>query len=301
MEANVNPQPGGQVVTVAAFSAKFRSKGEVYSFLTLDVKAYLPAQNTITAYFLRDLISGKKKCKSTNFFDTPFVVIPMAQVIHVTVPYYLNLSLAEVFRFVDGHEEVMRHLPDDRELRKAPRQWMLNVIATILQKPFLDWVKQRIDERNASVIEEHQLGIAMESSVAAAFQASTAVSRKSLFFCGPHLNSTVRQKQSSRFLTTFVLVKNGIGANMMKISAKRRRPPAEVKAEREGKQAAEAELQAKRAELEALEARLNGRKEQVDNALAAERILNDLINSKQVKRFEDGSWGQIPPDQQMEK
>ena len=63
---------------------------------------------------------------------------------------------------------------------------MLNVIATILQKPFLDWVKQRIDERNASVVEEHQLGIAMDGQVAAAFQASTHVSRKSLFFCGPH-------------------------------------------------------------------------------------------------------------------
>ena len=78
---------------------------------------------------------------------------------------------------------------------------------------------------------------------------------------------------------------------MMKISAKRRRPPAQVKAEKEGKQAAEAENEKKRAELEALETRLNARKEQVDNAMVAERILNDLINSKQVKQYEDGSWG----------
>ena len=85
---------------------------------------------------------------------------------------------------------------------------------------------------------------------------------------------------------------------MMKISAKRRRPPAEVKAEKEGKQAAEAELKAKRAELEALEAKLNGRKEQVDNAMMAERILNDLINTKQVKQYEDGSWGAVQPDAQ---
>ena len=80
----------------------------------------------------------------------------------------------------------MRHLPDNKELRQAPRQWMLNVIATILKKPFHDWVKQRIDERNASVVEEHQLGISMDGQVAAAFHASTAVSRESLFFCGPH-------------------------------------------------------------------------------------------------------------------
>ena len=51
--------------------------------------------------------------------------------------------------------------------------------------------------------------------------------------------------------------------------------------------------------LEALEAKLNGRKEQVDNAMMAERILNDLINTKQVKQYDDGSWGQILPDQAM--
>ena len=73
-------------MTVAAFSAKFRSKREVYSFLTVDVKDYLPAQHSVTAYFLRDLISGAKKCKSVNFFDTPTLVIPMANVVHVTVP-----------------------------------------------------------------------------------------------------------------------------------------------------------------------------------------------------------------------
>ena len=72
----------------------------------------------------------------------------------------------------------MRHLPDGKELRKTPRQWILNVIATIVGKPFHEWVNQRIDERNAAVVEEHHLGITMDPQVAAAFHASTAVSRK---------------------------------------------------------------------------------------------------------------------------
>ena len=40
-------------VTAAAFSAKFRSKREVYTFLTVDVKAYVPAMHTVTIYFLK--------------------------------------------------------------------------------------------------------------------------------------------------------------------------------------------------------------------------------------------------------
>lgn len=57
-----------QKMTAATFSAKFKSKKEVYLLLTVDAKAYLPSHSTITIYFLKDLISGKKQCKS---FDRP--------------------------------------------------------------------------------------------------------------------------------------------------------------------------------------------------------------------------------------
>jgi hypothetical protein len=35
-------------INVNEFAAKFRGKREIYNFLTLDVKAYLPAYETIT-------------------------------------------------------------------------------------------------------------------------------------------------------------------------------------------------------------------------------------------------------------
>ena len=50
-----------QQVTSAAFSAKFRSKREIYSFLTLDAKAYLCNCDNLTIYFLKDLVTGKRK------------------------------------------------------------------------------------------------------------------------------------------------------------------------------------------------------------------------------------------------
>ena len=71
-------------MTTVAFGAKFRSKRgkyevlimlEVFTFLTVDVKAYLPAMHTVTIYFLKDLITGKK-----NF-------IPMDKVTHMHVPF----------------------------------------------------------------------------------------------------------------------------------------------------------------------------------------------------------------------
>ena len=50
-------------VTASAFASKYKSKREVYTFLTVDVGAYLPAYETLTIYFLKDLVSGKKKSK----------------------------------------------------------------------------------------------------------------------------------------------------------------------------------------------------------------------------------------------
>lgn len=50
-------------ITTNEFAAKFRSKTEVYAFLSIDVSAYLPAKEAVTIYHLKDLITGKKKCK----------------------------------------------------------------------------------------------------------------------------------------------------------------------------------------------------------------------------------------------
>ena len=52
-----------QRVSTAEFAAKFRSKYEVYTFLSIDAMAFLPPPECVTIYFLKDLIRGKKKCK----------------------------------------------------------------------------------------------------------------------------------------------------------------------------------------------------------------------------------------------
>ena len=39
---------GSPAVTAAAFASKYRSKREVYTFLTLEVKAYMPPPHTLT-------------------------------------------------------------------------------------------------------------------------------------------------------------------------------------------------------------------------------------------------------------
>jgi hypothetical protein len=56
MENNVH-------ISAKEFEAKYKSKREIFTFLTVECGAYLPPYDTVTIYFLKDLLSGHKKCK----------------------------------------------------------------------------------------------------------------------------------------------------------------------------------------------------------------------------------------------
>ena len=57
------PNASKAKLTTKEFSAKFRTKTEVYTFITIDVAAYLPPHECCTIYWLRDIVNGTKKCK----------------------------------------------------------------------------------------------------------------------------------------------------------------------------------------------------------------------------------------------
>jgi len=68
MEQNMQDQINGnlrarQQITAMSFASKYKSKREVYNFLTVDCHAYLPSYDNLTIYFLKDLVSGAKKSK----------------------------------------------------------------------------------------------------------------------------------------------------------------------------------------------------------------------------------------------
>ncbi len=58
--------PNKVAVNAAAFAAKYRSKRECYNFLTVECKVYLPAYDTVTIYFLKDLMTGVKQRKRAH-------------------------------------------------------------------------------------------------------------------------------------------------------------------------------------------------------------------------------------------
>ena len=83
------------------------------------------------------------------------------------MPQYEELSLAKIFEFLDQFQEMHHYMPETQgELRKLPRGFVINVAASVIGKPFLDWVKAKIVERNAKQAQEKNLLIAVDPALA---------------------------------------------------------------------------------------------------------------------------------------
>ena len=102
------------------------------------------------------------------------------------------------------------YMPDTgQEKRKVPRGWVINVAATVVGKPFLDWIKQKILERNQKQAQAQNLLIKMDPQLAAAFQNSTHFSRKYR-------------------IIVIIADQKGSGAHMLKVESKRRRTKQQI-------------------------------------------------------------------------
>ena len=64
------------------------------------------------------------------------------------------------------------------EIPKVPKQWLCNIGYTVIKEPFARWVQKQIKDRNEKVATDQNIWIDMDPNVAAAYQASTAVSCK---------------------------------------------------------------------------------------------------------------------------
>ena len=55
--------PRKKLVLAKEIGAKYSTKYEIYTFMTVKVGIYLPAHKLVTIYFLKDLMSGRRKRK----------------------------------------------------------------------------------------------------------------------------------------------------------------------------------------------------------------------------------------------
>ena len=165
------------------FAAKFRSKYEVYQFLTIDVGAVLPPHDCLNIYFLKDLVMGRKKCKCPFRQLIDIVVIKEAEAKQINVPYYEGLTIEKLLEASQQYPILNDYLPDKRDISRLPRQWIVNLIYTLVGDDFKHWVAEKIRSRNDRIASKYDLMLDLDPAIAKAFMASSMVSSK--FYLNP--------------------------------------------------------------------------------------------------------------------
>jgi hypothetical protein len=74
--------------------------------------------------------------------------------------------------------KVNDYLPEDRDMHKVPRQWLINVVYAVIGESFSQWVRREIEVRNEKLAQERDLLIEMDPQIAKAFHESVNISSK---------------------------------------------------------------------------------------------------------------------------
>ena len=126
---NINQMPQKVKVSAAAFGAKMQSKREVYRFLTAECGAYVSSYDTMTIWHLKELASGARKR------------INASEIKHINITQFEGLNIEAMQEYARMIPKVMKCLPlEEKEWDKLPRQYLANVIYTVVGKPFQLWV-----------------------------------------------------------------------------------------------------------------------------------------------------------------
>ena len=170
---------GKKAILSATWATKASTKYEIYLLLCTECKAYLPRIEHITVYFLKEIISGKKKALKQNDVQHLFVPQYEGKLLFFMIISLLGLGLKEIFEQIDNNGALQIYFPDQiKERARLPKAWICNVLSSTTNGEFAIWVKKQIDSRNLKRAVEADKLIEVDPEIYDAFQGATSISRK---------------------------------------------------------------------------------------------------------------------------
>ena len=136
--------------TILDLSSKWRSKTELYNMLTREGKVYLPPKQDATQSFLREIMMGKKKYVSRENVKV------------IKLPQYKGLAVRDILNFANRNIHIERFLPEYDYLKDPNREWLCNIVNTIIPDKFQKYIDLKIEERKLQLINSQNLGISVQ-------------------------------------------------------------------------------------------------------------------------------------------
>ena len=86
--------------------------------------------------------------------------------------------MADILSWCGDHPIVLDFVPEINEIRKVPKQWLINLVYSLVGNKFKSWVRDQIESRNTKLTVEKDIMIKLDPKIAAVFHNSSAVSSK---------------------------------------------------------------------------------------------------------------------------
>ena len=151
-------------IQVSELGLKSRSKKEMYDLLCVEGEIYLPLIADAHHKYISQILTGEKKyLKST-------------QIKVCSVPHLAGLQIADLLKFGRLNGVIDDYLPE-YEYKKLPnREWLWNVLNTLLGESFKSFVQTKIKERTKHVVTMKKLNVKALPEFIDIFKKSQSVS-----------------------------------------------------------------------------------------------------------------------------
>ena len=97
------------------------------------------------------------------------------------MPQIEGLTVEDMLEFAKGKQQVLRHLPDERDWDHMDRKWLSDILYTVDRANFDRMIKDAVKARRDRLEDKHNLNVSMRPEFAQAFQNCMSFSSKPNF------------------------------------------------------------------------------------------------------------------------
>ena len=134
-------------ILVEEVGIKSRSKKEVYDLLVTEGGLYLPPISDWHHKFISMVMVGDKKWLKSNNVKV------------CSVPHLDGLKISQIIEFSRQHVNIEAYLPDYEYSKYPNRDWLWNVVNSLLDKKFQEFIQNKIWEHTKKMVMKKKLSI----------------------------------------------------------------------------------------------------------------------------------------------
>ena len=94
----------------------------------------------------------------------------------IKVPQYKGLTVRNIVEFAKKNIHIDRFLPEYDYFKEHNREWLCNIVNTIIPEKFQNFIKLKIEERKQLLIDSQNLGISVQPEFMNIFKSSQSIS-----------------------------------------------------------------------------------------------------------------------------